>query len=224
MAMEKFKASPLPMPPVVYDAQYMKQLIRVIELYFRQMDSTTPLTAEYFKGRGDQLTIPHISSTDSTDQFALGNNTPNKVKWGTTESNEAFTIGTADDVYPLYSGIYRMDYSLQFINTANVAIDVYVWLEVNGGIQIANSSSRFTIPARKSIGNYGYLVAYSNVTAPVQAGDAITLWWATEQAASSDLLVEGVYMEHIAAQTSPPYDRPANPSSVGSITFVSALP
>jgi hypothetical protein len=41
MALTKFRASPLPNPPAQYDPQYLRQLIRVIETYFSQLDSNT---------------------------------------------------------------------------------------------------------------------------------------------------------------------------------------
>ena len=55
MALDKFRASPLPNPPGDYDPQYIRQLIRVIENYFSQLDSNTPnhaqkYTADTFNG------------------------------------------------------------------------------------------------------------------------------------------------------------------------------
>ena len=55
MALTRFKASPLPNAPTEYDAQYMRQVIRVIENYFSQLDSNTPnyaqsYTADTFNG------------------------------------------------------------------------------------------------------------------------------------------------------------------------------
>ena len=55
MALTRFKASPLPNAPTEYDAQYMRQVIRVIETYFSQLDSNTPnyaqtYTADTFNG------------------------------------------------------------------------------------------------------------------------------------------------------------------------------
>jgi hypothetical protein len=55
MALTKFKASPLPNPPSDYDAQYLRQVIRVLETYFSQLDSNTPnyaqsYTADTFNG------------------------------------------------------------------------------------------------------------------------------------------------------------------------------
>lgn len=221
MAMIKFVAPSLPLPPSNYDQMHQSDLIRILRLYFNQLDSTTPLQADYFKGRGDQLLNPHIAASDSTDQYAAGNNTPTLVQWNTLESESGFTLNPAGYATPTYSGVYKIDYSLQFANTANVAYDVYVWLQVNGS-QVPNSSSKFTLQARKSAGVNAHIVAYSSVTFGVQAGDAIRLYWATERAYNPVGPVDGVYMEHEAAQTVP-YARPANPSAVGSITFVSAL-
>ena len=55
MALTRFRASPLPNAPTEYDAQYMRQVIRVIETYFSQLDSNTPnyaqsYTADTFNG------------------------------------------------------------------------------------------------------------------------------------------------------------------------------
>jgi hypothetical protein len=49
MALERFKAAPLPNPPAQYDPQYVRQLIRVIELYFNQLDSITPNQAQSYR-------------------------------------------------------------------------------------------------------------------------------------------------------------------------------
>lgn len=49
MALEKFKAPPLPIPPKEYDSQYFIQLIRVLGLYFSQLDSQSPNIAESYR-------------------------------------------------------------------------------------------------------------------------------------------------------------------------------
>ena len=48
MALDKFKAAPIPNPPAEYDAQYLRQVIRVIENYFSQLDSRTPNNAQQY--------------------------------------------------------------------------------------------------------------------------------------------------------------------------------
>lgn len=49
MAMEKFRAAPIPSPPQQYDPQHIRQLIRVIELYFSQLDSQTPMQNDSYR-------------------------------------------------------------------------------------------------------------------------------------------------------------------------------
>ena len=224
MAMEKFRASPLPIPSVTYDPQYMLQLIRVVELYFKQLDSQTPLQAEYFKGLGYQLTNPHIAASDSTDQIATGNNVATVVNWNTIDSGFGWTLNPPGSATADYAGVYTIRYSLQFINTANAIHFATVWVKVNGD-DVTNSATKFAIPARKSSspGEEGYLCAYSEATFTVNVGDEIELYWATDQAGNPTIPTNGVYMFHDAAQTTP-FARPAIPSAIGSITFVSALP
>ena len=48
MALDRFKAAPLPNPPAQYDPQYIRQVIRVIENYFSQLDSRTPNNAQKY--------------------------------------------------------------------------------------------------------------------------------------------------------------------------------
>jgi len=48
MALTKFRASPLPHPTAEYDPRYVRELIRVLENYFSQLDSKTPNFAESY--------------------------------------------------------------------------------------------------------------------------------------------------------------------------------
>jgi hypothetical protein len=55
MALVKFRAAPLPNPPTEWDPQYMRQVIRVLEVYFSQLDGNSPnyaesYTADFFYG------------------------------------------------------------------------------------------------------------------------------------------------------------------------------
>lgn len=49
MALEKFRASPLPNPTAEYDPQYIRQLIRSIELYFSLLDSQAANQANSYR-------------------------------------------------------------------------------------------------------------------------------------------------------------------------------
>jgi len=176
--------------------------------------------ASLFTGSGREINFPHIAASDSGDQYADANDDPTIVTWDTLAESAGFTLNVDNTATATYSGVYKIDYSLQFANTANAAHDVYVWLQVNGS-DVADSMTSFTLPARKSAGVPSYLCAYSSITFDIQAGQSIGLWWATDLAYNPVGPVDGVYMEHIPVQTTP-YARPAAPSAIGSIVYVSA--
>jgi hypothetical protein len=234
MGMTKFRAPPLPNPINNVDPLYVRQLIRVLELYFGQLDSKTPRQADSFtadnffggvhSGDGYALKLPHIAASDSTDQVAGGNNTPTVVKWNTLDSGYGWVLNAPGSATATYTGVYTIRYSLQFVNTANAIHFVSVWLKING-TDAANSTTKFYVPARKSSspGEEGYLCAYSEATFQVDAGDSIELYWATDLAGSPTVPTNGVYMFHDGAQVTP-FVRPAIPSAIGSISFMSALP
>jgi len=209
------KQPALPLGPGDYAKAYQDRYSNILRLYFNQLDSTNsallgPLGMQY-------LDSPHISASDSTSQYATANDTPALVSWNTAASVKGFTLNPNNTATAQVSGIYKISYSLQFANTANDAHDVFIWLRVNGG-QIPNSSSRFTLRERKSAGNYNYIVAYASVMFEAEEGDAVGLWWATDQAYISGTQ-DGIFMEALPAQTTP-YVRPANPSATGSIIFL----
>jgi hypothetical protein len=214
------KAPNLPLAPAVYSSQQQEQLTNALRLYFAQIDNVTAALAG---GSGGQyIQNPHIAASGNTDQFATNDNVPTLVAWDTTESISGFTLDPGGYAVANQEGVYKIDYSLQFANTDNAQHDVFVWLQVNGSL-VARSSSRFTIPVRKSAGVFGFAVAYSSIEFEIAKDDEIRLWWATEKAYNPVGPVNGVYMENIAAQAVP-YARPSNPSSIGSINFVSRLP
>jgi len=156
---------------------------------------------------GKYVQFPHIAASDTTDQYADGDNDPTIVKWNTLDSGTGFTLNPASTATCLESGVFKIDYSLQYANTANAQHDVVVWLKVNG-VDVPRSASKITMPARKSAGVPSYVLMYSTVTFEVQTGDEIGLWWATDKAYSTIGPIDGVYMEYLAAQTSP-YPHPS---------------
>ena len=217
--LQSVKAPALPLAEREYSRDTNNRFVNILRLYFNQLDSVVGSLLGIDGGR--YLQFPHIAASDSTSQYATADNTPTIVQWDTLESVSGFTLsaGYATAVSP---GVYKIDYSLQLTNTDNVSHDVFVWLQTNGTV-VDGSSSRFTVPARKSVGNNGYIVAYSSVEFELNSNDEIRLWWATEKAYNAVGPIAGVYMQALAAQTVP-YVRPSNPSAVGSINYVSRLP
>lgn len=218
------KAPNLLVAPVDYRQQYIDQLNNALRLYFNQIDNGFFSLLEV--NGGDYLSFSHICASDSTDQYAAGNNTPTVVKWNTLDSGSGFTLAAPGTATSDVSGVYKITYSAQLVNTDNAIHDATFWLKVDSGsgfVNVPNSATIFSVPARKSAGVPSYVTAYSEVTFQVNGGDKIELWWATDQAYNPVGPVEGVYIYHDPAQTVP-YARPAVPSVIGSITFISRLP
>jgi hypothetical protein len=216
----------LPRPKDQFDKLYLNQLTNVLRLYFNLLGETEFKLAEAIYnlqvgGGGSIISLPYIAASDSTSQYATGNNTPTKVAWDSADSINGWTLDPSGFASPNYAGVYNIAYSLQLANTDNVIHDANVWLRVNG-VDLAGSASKFTLQARKSAGVYNYVVAYSSVVFEAAIGDEIELWWATDLAATSGG-ASGIYIQYEAAQTSP-FAHPSVPSAIGSITFVSALP
>jgi hypothetical protein len=224
MPQYKARAPALPLAPIDYDQRQQDQFQYALRLYFNRLDS---FLAELSNNIGGGLLgFPYISASDSTDQLATASNTPTVVTWNTLEGGNGFTLNAPGSATALVSGIYKITYSLQFTNTDNSAHDAAVWLKINTGsgfVDVPRSTTVFSVPARKSAGVFSYVCAYSEVVFTLNAGDEMELYWATNQAYDTSPATDGVYIEHLAAQTVP-YARPATPSALGSITFVSAVP
>ena len=213
------KAPNLPIPTIAYSQTNQESFGNALRLYFNRLDTFTSTLSN--TAGGASLSIPHISAFDTTDQYATGNNTPTIVQWNTLDSGLGFTLDPGFYAIAEYTGYYKIDYSLQYANTANAAHDVVVWLRVNN-VDVPGSASKITLPARKSAGVPSYVLMYSTVPFAVEAGDEIALWWATDQAYNPVGPVDGVYMEYAPAITVP-YAHPSIPSAIGAITFVSRI-
>ena len=282
MALERFKAAPLPNPPAQYDPQYVRQLIRVIEIYFNQLDSLSPNQAQSYRAdnfyggnfTGASLTADNVNVTNliaghadidrvdalyiNTDDLSaqgaiinnvMGNNFYGGAFYGdgrfiqlpynqlssdqdqtaaSVASAYAITLNINDfpDGISIVSssritfakeGIYNITYSIQLKNTDNSAHDVDIWLRKNG-TDIANSNSRFSLPARKSSGDPSHLIAVTPIMVDITAdGQYVEIMWRVSNTAVS--------VEHFPAVTASPGVTPAipaTPSVIVGITHVSA--
>jgi len=218
MPVYNVRAPSLPLSPFEYDQRQQDQFQNALRLYFNRLDD---YLANLSNAQGTSaLSFPYIAASDSTDQYATGNNTPTLVAWDSADSINSWTLDPSGFASPDYSGVYNIAYSLQFANNDNAIHDATVWLKVNG-VDVPKSATKFTLQARKSALLFNFTVGYSSVVFEAAAGDEIELWWATDQAATSGGGA-GVYIEYQPAQTVP-YAHASVPSAIGSITFVSAL-
>ena len=208
MAMDKFRAAPLPNPPADWDPQYMRQVIRVLEVYFSQLDSNAPnhaqtYTADYFYGDGTGIYVPYNQFYSLVDQSAAAIDQAYAVQLEESSFTNGISITGANNTRITFSepGIYTLNYSLSFANSTNAPQDIDIWFRYNNGTtttDVTDSNSKFTIPARKS----------ANVWVEI-------MWAITDT---------GVTMEYLPAQSysagvSPAH--PATPSAIVQANFVS---
>ena len=213
------KAPALALTPTQFSQQHFDLFNQQLRVYFNTLDAFTASLSN-IEG-GSSLSFPHIAASDSTDQIATGNDTPTVVKWNTLDSGLGWTLNAPGSATAGYSGVYKITYSLQLVNTDNAIHSAVVWMKVNN-VDVPSSTTEFSIPARKSAGVPSYVCGYSEVTFTINSGDEIELYWATDLAGNPTTPTAGVYIFADAAQTVP-YARPAIPSAIGSITFVSRL-
>ena len=213
------KAPALALTPTQFSQVHFDLFNNQLRVYFNTLDAFTATLSN--TDGGASLSIPHIAASDSTDQIATGNNTPTVVNWNTLDSGLGWTLNSPGSAVAGYPGVYTIRYSLQFVNTANAIHNATVWIKVNGA-DLANSATSFSIPARKTALIPSYVAGYSEATFEIESGDEIELYWATDLAGNPTTPTDGVYIYHDTAQTVP-YARPAIPSAIGSITFVSRL-
>jgi hypothetical protein len=195
----------------------LDQLNYALRIYFNNLDRY--LSTLSGPTGGGNLGLPHISASSSSDLYASGDDTATLIVFDTPGSVNGFTLNLDGSATCNVSGVYKITYSLQLTNN-NTASEhnAYVWLKTDGTL-VSNSTTAFTLPKAAAVDTY--VGAYSEVVFEIAAGEEIRLYWATDKAATSGG-TKGVYIYAEPAQVSP-YARPAIPSAIGSITFVSAL-
>jgi hypothetical protein len=152
---------------------------------------------------------PYGAFQDSTDQTAANTTTAYAITLNTTDYSNGIYVSNSSRINVRNYGIYNLQFSIQFKNTTNDGQDVDVWFRKNG-TNIANSNSRFHLPARKSAGDPSHLIAALNFFLELQANDYVEVMWRTTNT--------GVSIEHFDTSTSP--TRPAVPSAIVTMTYV----
>jgi hypothetical protein len=152
---------------------------------------------------------PYGAFQDSTDQTAANTTTAYAITLNTTDFSNGIYVSNSSRINVRNYGIYNLQFSIQFKNTTNDGQDVDVWFRKNG-TNIANSNSRFHLPARKSGGDPSHLIAALNFFLELQANDYVEVMWRVTDT--------GVSIEHFGTSTSP--DRPAIPSAIVTMTYI----
>ena len=207
----------LPIAPTQYNPQHYDILNNALRLYFNRLDQN--LTALFSNNGGKYLNAPYVTTYSLADQYATNDNTATKVLWDPTKGIvNGFDLTTGKAVAQ-QSGVYKVEYSIQLANNDTSSQRVaYFWFKTTRNGVTANepdSASKFTL--EKAAAHNAFVVAYSFLFVELTAGDSIELWWQTDKAANGGA-TKGVFIEYEAAAS----NYPNVPSSLGSITFVSA--
>jgi len=198
-------------PPEVYDRRNLNENNGALNIFSKKL---TSVLGSLFGPRGGKfMNNPHGAFQDSTDQTAANTTTAYAVTFNTTDFSNGVTIASNSRITVADSGIWNLQFSIQFTNTTNSSQDVDVWFRVNG-TNVANSNSRFGFAPRKGAGDPYHIIAAINYFVSLNATDYVEIMWRP-----TDI---GVQIEQYAASASP--TRPAVPSAIVTMSFVSNLP
>lgn len=143
------------------------------------------------------VTTQTISNIALAYQVPIGNTTSSS---GVSLSNSNIVVST--------SGVYDIQYSIQFTNADNFNQDIDVWLRINN-IDVPDSNSIFTIHS-KTGSTPGKLIAVTPLVTPLNSGDTAQIMWNATNT--------GVAITTFAAQTNPTI-----PRTPGVIVFVNQI-
>lgn len=145
------------------------------------------------------------STADQTGSITVGT----AMTFSGTDVADGVTLANNTQLVVPVDGVYDLQFSTQFRNIENSQQDVTVWFRVNG-IDVPNSATQMTIPARKSAGIYGYMVAAWNIFLEMNANDYAEIIWLPT--------IATVTAESLPASVSPAY--PAIPSVIATMNQV----
>jgi hypothetical protein len=207
----EFTAPNLPLAPKEYNPRYHEQQNNILRLYFNQINNLVKQLNTATDTSG--LRVPYGAFQDSTDQTAASTTVAYPVTFNTTDFSNGVTVASNSRITVTDAGIWNLQFSIQLTNTTNASQDVDVWFRVNG-TNVAASNSRFGLAPRKSPGDPFHLIMALNYFVSLNATDYVEIVWRTTDT--------GVYIEHYPVSASP--TRPAIPSAIATLSFVSALP
>jgi hypothetical protein len=161
---------------------------------------------------GKYVAFPYGAFSDFTSQTTTAN-TATLMALDTTDFSSQVTLVTGSKITVANPGIYNLQFSAQVQNTSNAPHDIFIWLKQNG-TDIAGSTGKVGLPARKNPGDPFHDIKGWNYFLSMNAGDYVQIYWSTDNT--------GVSIQTYAASGSP--TKPSTASVVATLSFVSALP
>lgn len=145
------------------------------------------------------------SSADQTGSVSAGT----AMTFTGTDVADGITLSSGSRLVVPRTGIYNLQFSAQLKNVENAQYLATIWFRVNG-VDVANSATNITVPARKSAGIFGFAVAAWNIFLTMNANDYVEIIWLPE--------IVTMTLEALPLSTSPAY--PAIPSVIATMNQV----
>lgn len=197
----------LPIPPTGTTLRrYLDDLNNILRLFFNRLANSVNLVTGEFGGQF--IESPNGKFFSTTDQTAASINTAYALEFENTYLGEAISVEGAPKtkITPIYSGVYNFELSIELTSTNASSKELSFWVR-RDGVDVATTARQHVVAGSGGVDDFEY-----SFTIDVQAGQYIELMWAT-----NDITIV------IDAQpaVSP---RPAIPSTLVTVIFVSALP
>jgi hypothetical protein len=112
------------------------------------------------------------SSQDQTGNVSTGT----VMTFDTVDIQDTITLTNNSRITVPSNGVYNLQFSAQLKNTDNAQQDATIWFRVDG-VDVPNSATQITVPARKSALVYGYAVAAWNIFLQMNAGQYAEIVW-----------------------------------------------
>ena len=145
------------------------------------------------------------SSVDQTGSITAGT----AMTFNSTDIADGVTLVSGTRLTVPVDGIYNVQFSAQLENIENAQHDATIWFRING-VNVTNSATQITVPARKSANIYGYAVAAWNIFLDLTAGQYVEIVWLPT--------VATLTLQALPASTTPAY--PAIPSVIATVNQV----
>lgn len=145
------------------------------------------------------------STADQTGSVSAGT----VMTFTGTDIADGITLASGSHLVVPNDGVYNLQFSAQLKNLENAQYDATIWFRING-VDVPNSATQVTVPARKSAGIFGYAVAAWNIFLNMNAGDYAEIVWVPTVATMT--------IEALPSSASPAY--PAIPSVIATMNQV----
>lgn len=203
---QKVQAPALPIPKAGPLKQYLDDLNNILRLFFNLLANA--VNNVFGEQGGRFVESPNAKFFSTTDQNAALVDTAYALQFENTYLGEAISVtGTPKTrITPLYSGVYNFELSVELTSTNANSKELSFWVR-RSGVDIANTARMHVVAGSGGVDDFEY-----SFTMDLTAGQYIELMWATDDT--------GITIDYQAAAS----PRPAVPSTLLTVVFVSALP